>query len=56
MGKWLFELHAPDGRMWRYDRETDARRHRDEFNRYIPRGGKLAVIVTVPSYSQPKKG
>lgn len=46
---WRFEVHTPDGRVWRYDNEHEAKGAASKFNQHIPRGGKLARVVTLPS-------
>ena len=46
---WKFEVRAPDGRVWTFDNEHQARGHAQRFNTHIPRGGKLAQVVTLPA-------
>lgn len=45
---WRFEVRTPDGRVWYFENEHQARGRADEYNRHVPRGGKLAAVVTRP--------
>jgi hypothetical protein len=47
---WRFELRTPDGRVMSYASEHAARGACEAFNRHIPRGAKLARVVTLPTF------
>ncbi len=49
---WRFEVRTPDGRVFHFDgpqAEHHARGKAIAFNQHIPRGGKLAQVVTLPA-------
>lgn len=47
---WRFEVRAPDGRVWQFTTESGAKAKAAAFNQHVTRGGKLAQVVTLPTY------